>query len=47
MIQNPEFVMLDEPESGVDLENISLIGNAIGALLEKEKRIVKDQKAAL
>ena len=25
MIQNPEFVMLDEPESGVDLENILLI----------------------
>jgi Fe-S cluster assembly ATP-binding protein len=26
MIQKPDFVMLDEPESGVDLENISLIG---------------------
>ncbi|MGA2160743.1 MAG: ABC transporter ATP-binding protein [Methanoregula sp.] len=47
MIQNPEFVMLDEPESGVDLENISLIGNAIGALLEKEKRIVKRAKSGL
>jgi Fe-S cluster assembly ATP-binding protein len=29
MIQNPDFVMLDEPESGVDLENISLIGTTI------------------
>ena len=47
MIQNPDFVMLDEPESGVDLENISLIGNAIGALLEKEKRIVKRSKSGL
>jgi len=47
MIQNPDFVMLDEPESGVDLENISLIGNAIGALLEKDKRIVKRAKSGL
>jgi len=47
MIQNPDFVMLDEPESGVDLENISLIGNAIGTLLEKDKRIVKREKSGL
>jgi len=47
MIQNPDFVMLDEPESGVDLENISLIGSAIGSLLEKEKHIVKRQKSGL
>jgi Fe-S cluster assembly ATP-binding protein len=47
MIQNPDFVMLDEPESGVDLENISLIGTAIGSLLEKEKHIVKREKSGL
>jgi Fe-S cluster assembly ATP-binding protein len=47
MVQNPDFVMLDEPESGVDLENISLIGNAIGSLLEKEKRIIKRAKSGL
>ncbi len=47
MIQNPDFIMLDEPESGVDLENISLIGSAIGSLLEKEKRIVKREKSGL
>ena len=46
-IQNPDFLMLDEPESGVDIENISLIGNAIGSLLEKDKRIVKRQKSGL
>ncbi len=44
MIQNPDFVMLDEPESGVDIENISLIGTAIGSLLEKDKHIVNRQK---
>jgi Fe-S cluster assembly ATP-binding protein len=47
MIQNPDFVMLDEPESGVDLENISLIGSAIGTLLEKDKHIIKRQKSGL
>jgi Fe-S cluster assembly ATP-binding protein len=47
MIQNPDFIMLDEPESGVDLENISLIGKVIGSLLEKEKHIIKRQKSGL
>ena len=47
MIQNPDFIMLDEPESGVDIENISLIGNAIGSLLEKDKHIAKRQKSGL
>jgi Fe-S cluster assembly ATP-binding protein len=47
MVQNPDFVMLDEPESGVDLENISLIGTAIGSLLEKDKHIIKRQKSGL
>lgn len=37
MAQNPDVVLLDEPESGVDLENISLIGEAIKRLLQKEK----------
>lgn len=36
MIQNPDLVLLDEPESGVDLENIHLIGQMIKKLLQKE-----------
>jgi Fe-S cluster assembly ATP-binding protein len=47
MIQNPDFIMLDEPESGVDIENISLIGKAIGSLLEKDKHVVRRQKSGL
>jgi len=47
MIQNPDFVMLDEPESGVDLENISLIGVAIGSLLEKDQHLIKRKKSGL
>lgn len=35
--QSPELLLLDEPESGVDLENIVLIGEVINKLLGKEK----------
>ncbi len=36
MAQNPELLLFDEPESGVDLENISLIGNMISRLLQRD-----------
>jgi Fe-S cluster assembly ATP-binding protein len=36
LAQSPELALLDEPESGVDLVNISLIGNLINDLLKKE-----------
>lgn len=39
LAQNPDFVLLDEPESGVDLVNISLIGDLINRLLQKDVRI--------
>jgi Fe-S cluster assembly ATP-binding protein len=45
--QNPEFVMLDEPDSGVDLVNINLVGAVINELLEKYKRKDKRIKAGL
>ena len=42
MVQHPELVLIDEPESGVDIENIALVGEAINSLLGKDK--VKDPK---
>jgi Fe-S cluster assembly ATP-binding protein len=36
LAQSPELALLDEPESGVDLVNITLIGNLINDLLQKE-----------
>lgn len=36
MAQEPKMILLDEPESGVDLENISLLGKAINQLLQKD-----------
>ena len=36
MAQNPDLMLFDEPESGVDLENIALVGETIATLLEKD-----------
>ena len=36
LAQRPQLALLDEPESGVDLVNIALIGELINELLEKE-----------
>jgi len=43
LAQRPQLVLLDEPESGVDLVNISLIGKLINELLRKDCPI-KDRK---
>ena len=34
MAQQPDMVLFDEPESGVDLENMSLVGNTVRYLLD-------------
>ncbi|TGC07923.1 ABC transporter ATP-binding protein [Methanolobus halotolerans] len=34
--QNPDFLLLDEPESGVDLASIELLGTTINKLLKKD-----------
>lgn len=36
LLQDPDLVLLDEPESGVDLENISLMGQVLNNYLQKE-----------
>ncbi len=38
LAQRPDLVLLDEPESGVDLVNIALIGQMINELLQKEQK---------
>ena len=45
LAQDPELALLDEPESGVDLVNIALIGELINELLHKEHPI-RDRKHA-
>jgi len=36
MAQNADLMLFDEPESGVDMENIHLVGKTIAKLLEKD-----------
>lgn len=47
MVQDPSFIMLDEPESGVDLENIHLMGEAIAHLLQKHQRFANRKNSGL
>lgn len=47
MIQKPDLMLLDEPESGVDIENISVIAQALRLMLEKEKPISKRERSAI
>jgi Fe-S cluster assembly ATP-binding protein len=47
LAQSPDLALLDEPESGVDLVNIALIGELINELLEKGQRIRDRRHAGL
>ena len=47
LAQAPDLVLLDEPESGVDLVNIALIGELINELLEKDHRIRERKRSGL
>jgi len=37
LAQNPGFAMFDEPESGVDLDNMALVGGAMADILERKE----------
>jgi Fe-S cluster assembly ATP-binding protein len=37
LAQTPDFLMFDEPDSGVDVENIELIGDLMNELLGRDK----------
>ena len=37
LAQMPDFTMFDEPDSGVDIENVELLASEIGTLLDKDK----------
>ena len=46
MAQKPDLLLFDEPESGVDLENISLIGQHDRQLLQRDIHFSAGQVAA-
>jgi Fe-S cluster assembly ATP-binding protein len=44
MAQAPDLMLFDEPESGVDLENIALVGKTIASLLQKDGESTEGEK---
>ena len=47
LAQSPDMALLDEPESGVDLENIALIGQLINEVLGKTHPIRQRSRSGL
>ena len=47
LLQNPLLSLIDEPESGVDIENISVMGRAIKRLLHKSDHLIKRKNAGI
>jgi Fe-S cluster assembly ATP-binding protein len=47
LAQQPDFVMFDEPDSGVDIENVELIAEEINELLDKDKKPGQRQSSGL
>jgi Fe-S cluster assembly ATP-binding protein len=47
LAQSPDFIMFDEPDSGVDVENIELIGEIMSELMERSKIPSKRERAGL
>ncbi|MFH1934624.1 MAG: ABC transporter ATP-binding protein [Pseudomonadota bacterium] len=44
MAQDPDLMLFDEPESGVDLENIVLVGETIANLLQRDGESSEQKK---
>jgi len=47
LIQDPDFFLFDEPDSGVDIENVELIGEVINEMLQRGKKPSQRKKSAL
>ena len=47
LAQNPDFMIFDEPESGVYLENIKIIGKVMNKLLDKDLSISNRKKSGI
>ena len=45
--QNPDLLLIDEPESGVDIENIAVISKAINKILQKETPMKLRERSAI
>ncbi len=47
LAQEPDFIMFDEPDSGVDIENVEILAEEINNLLDKKKKPGLREKSGL
>jgi Fe-S cluster assembly ATP-binding protein len=47
LAQKPDFTMFDEPDSGVDIENVELLAEEISVLLDKDKKPGQRKRSGL
>lgn len=47
LLQNPLLSLIDEPESGVDIENLNVLGRAIKKLLHKSDHLLNRKNAGI
>ncbi|RLF12724.1 MAG: Fe-S cluster assembly ATPase SufC [Thermoprotei archaeon] len=47
LVQSPDLALLDEPDSGVDVENLTVIANAINELCELNLKPSRRRKSAI
>lgn len=47
LLQEPDFLLLDEPDSGVDVENVELIGKILNKFLQKDEPPIKRKRSGL
>ena len=47
LAQQPDFTMFDEPDSGVDIENVELLAEELNVILDKHKRIKQRKRSGL
>ncbi len=45
--QNPDLLLIDEPESGVDIENIAVISKAINKILQRDTPKQQRERSAI
>lgn len=47
LAQGPDFTMFDEPDSGVDIENVELLAEELNVLLDKQKKHHERKRSGL
>ncbi|MHA1793877.1 MAG: ABC transporter ATP-binding protein [Promethearchaeota archaeon] len=47
LLQKPDFLLLDEPDSGVDVENVELLGKKLNNFFQRDERPIHRKRAGL